>query len=210
MIILLLLTIFIYLISRLTVKEIYIFFRRIFSSNKPVYAILSLIFLPGTIVHETAHFVTALVLLLPVKSMTLFPSFEGNEIKLGEVRYEKRDLLRGVLVGIAPFFFGLAILFALFIFKIFPNDNIWLNIVFGYLIFSVSSNMFSSKKDLEGIAFLIPVTILIIMIFYIFNIQLNLSTFNDLLAKVNYYLAIVSAINLIFFILFKIINSYKK
>lgn len=210
MIILLLLTLFIYFVSKFTIKEIYIFLRRIIPSNKPVFIILSLIYLPGTIVHETAHFLTALFLLLPVKSMTFFPEFEGNEIKLGEVKFERRDFFRGAMVGIAPFFFGLGLLFSAFFFKLFPNSDFWLNILFGYLVFSVSSNMFSSKKDLEGILFLVPLVILIIMIFYIFNIQLNLNIVDGLLNKVNYYLAMVTGVNLFFFIIFKIINNLRK
>jgi len=210
MIVLLLLTLAVYLISRLTVKEIFIFLRKFFSTNSPIYIILSLIYLPGTIVHETAHFITALLLLLPVQSMAVFPSFKENEIKLGEVKFQRRDFLRGILVGIAPFFFSLILLFAIFIYHIFPSTNLWLNILFGYLIFSISSNMFSSGRDLEGIVLLVPLIILAIIIFYVFDIRLNLYSFNNLLGKINYYLIFVLLINLFFFLVFKIINRYRR
>ncbi|PIQ72930.1 hypothetical protein COY13_02420 [Candidatus Roizmanbacteria bacterium CG_4_10_14_0_2_um_filter_36_35] len=210
MIVLLLLTLSVYLISRLTIKEIFIFFRKFFSTSPLIYIILSLIYLPGTVVHESAHFITALLLLLPVQSMSIFPSFSENEIKLGEVKFIKRDFLRGILVGIAPFFFSLTLLSAIFIYHIFPNTNLWLNILFGYLIFSISSNMFSSSKDLEGIVLLVPLIILAFIIFYVFDIRLNLYSFNNLLGKINYYLIFVLVINLFFFLVFKVINRYKR
>lgn len=207
MIILLLLTLLIYFVSRFTIKEIFIFFRKIFPSNKPVYALLSLIYLPGTLVHETAHFVTALLLLLPVKSLSLFPSFTDNEIKLGEVRYEKRDFIRGALVGIAPYFFGLGILSAIFIYNQFPNSNFWLSVLYSYLIFSISSNMFSSKKDLEGIILILPVAAIILIIFYIFDIKLNLDSVMVLLDKINHNLLFVLGINIFIFLAFKLLNK---
>lgn len=206
MIVFLLLSLSIYWVSKLIVKEVVIFLRKFFSSNTPIYIILSLIYLPGTIVHEAAHFITALLLILPVKSMTVFPSFYEGEIKLGEVRFEKRDVFRGIIVGIAPFFFGLATLSAFFVFHLFPNVNFWLNIVFGYLIFSISSNMFSSKQDLEGLIFLIPLMALILAIFYIFDIKLNLFLFNQILDKIDYYLFFVLCINIVFSLIFKVIN----
>jgi len=102
------------------------------------------------------------------------------------------------------------LLSAIFIYHIFPNTNLWLNILFGYLIFSISSNMFSSSKDLEGIVLLVPLIILAFIIFYVFDIRLNLYSFNNLLGKINYYLIFVLVINLFFFLVFKVINRYKR
>ena len=116
MIVFLLQMVVIYIISRLILKELFLLLRKFFQTDFPVFSIISLLFLPGTIIHETAHFITALFLILPVKSMTVFPRWDDNEIKLGEVLFIKKDSLRAILVGIAPVFFGIGILFSLFYF----------------------------------------------------------------------------------------------
>jgi hypothetical protein len=196
----------IYIISKLTIKEFFLFLRKFFHTDFPVFLLISFIFLPGTVIHETAHFLTALLLILPVKSMTVFPKWDNNEIKLGEVLYIKKDFLRAIMVGIAPVFFGIGILFSIFYFKIFPANNIWLNILYSYVIFSISANMFSSKQDLKDLALIIPVILLLIVIFYIFNIKINISGINVIMNKINLYIFFVLIINSALFGFTKLLN----
>jgi len=172
--------------------------------------IVSLIFLPGTLIHESAHFLTALFLLLPVKSMTIFPRWDDREIKLGEVLFVKKDFLRAILVGVAPVFFGIGILFAIFFYHIYPSNNLGLNIIYSYIIFSISANMFSSKQDLKDLALIIPVIILVIMIIYIFNIKIDLSSINVIMNKVNLYIFFVLLIDIFLFGIIKLSNYFIK
>ena len=76
MLVFLLLIIAIYIVSRLILKELFILLRKFFQSDFVVFSLVSLLFLPGTIIHESAHFITALLLILPVKSMTVFPKWD--------------------------------------------------------------------------------------------------------------------------------------
>jgi len=210
MLVFLLLIIAIYIVSRLILKELFILLRKFFQSDFVVFSLISLLFLPGTIIHESAHFITALLLILPVKSMTVFPKWDENEIKLGEVLFIKKDFLRAILVGIAPVFFGIGILFSLFYFHIYPANNIGLNIFYAYLIFSISANMFSSKQDLKDILLIIPVILLLIIIFYVFNIKINMNSLNVIMNNINRYIFFVLLIDAFLFGTTKLLNSFIK
>jgi len=210
MIVFLLQIIAIYIISKLTIKELFLFLRKFFQTDFPVFLLVSFIFLPGTIIHEASHFITALLLILPVKSMTIFPKWDNNEIKLGEVLFVKKDFLRAILVGIAPVFFGIGILFLLFFYQIYPSNNLGLNILYSYLIFSISANMFSSKQDLKDSILIIPVVLLVMVLFYVFDIKINTDFINVIMNKVNLYIFFVLIINVFLFSLFKLLNYFIK
>ncbi len=107
------------------------------------------LFLSGTIIQELSHFCIAIILFLPMKEIRIFPQIENQSIKLEMVYYIKKDFLRGLLVRIAPLF-G-AILFFLTI------SHLCLNLLLYYLIFNVSTIMFSSKKDLEDLLSFNPI-----------------------------------------------------
>lgn len=206
MIVFLLLIVIIYIITQLIIKELFLLLRKFFKSDFLTFALISLLFLPGTIIHESAHFLTALFLILPVKSMTIFPRWDENEIKLGEVLFIKKDFLRAILVGIAPIFFGIGILFSLFYFHIFPANNLGLNILYSYLIFSISANMFSSKQDLKDLLWITPVIIVVVMLFYVFDIKINMNTVNAIMNKVNLYISFVLILDIVLFGFTKLLN----
>ncbi len=193
----------IYFATRFTTNEIFAFLRIFIKEDKIVFVIISIVFLPGTIIHEMSHYLTATISLLNVREVNIFPQFEGNYIKLGSVVYEKKDILRGILVGIAPLFFGLFIFWLIHSFKIFPQSNLGLNILFTYLIFTISSTMFSSAQDLKDLVFILPLIIIIAAFIYVFNINiadfLKNGFFNNLtiFAKtVNFYLLLSLIIDL--------------
>ena len=210
MIVFLLQIIIIFIVSRLILKELFLLLRKFFLTDFPVLLLVSLIFLPGTIIHESAHFITALFLILPVKSMTVFPKWDNNEIKLGEVLFIKKDFLRAILVGIAPVFFGVGILFSLFYFHIYPTNNLGLNILYSYLIFSISANMFSSKQDLKDLALIIPVIMLLVIVFYVFDIKINIGSLNVIMNKINLYIFFVLIVNTVLFLFTKLLNYFIK
>ena len=177
---------------------------------------VALIYLPGTLVHEISHFLAALVLMLPVKKISIFPVFEKNEIKLGSVEYTKRDFLRGIIVGVSPVIFGMFTISLIFYFNIFPSNKFFLNLLFSYLIFSISSNMFSSKRDLQDLFIAIPVFFIILLVFYLLGLKINLSflvlnnngILSAILKEVNISLGIVFLINLSFFYILRFINLF--
>ena len=200
-----------FFLSRQTINELFYFLRLFFKNEHFIFSLVSLIFLPGTILHEMSHFFMAISLFLKVRDVRIFPEKHGNTIKLGMVTYEKQDFIRGILVGIAPVFFGFFLFFVLAYFKFFPSENIFINLVFIYLIFVISSTMFSSKQDLVDLIFIIPLVIIALALVYIFNIDLrfifanqkiimNLNYFSQM---INYYLLYSLIINVGLILFFK-------
>lgn len=186
-------TFLLYLITRASLERLFIFLSSHIRSRKVVYALISTVYFPGTLLHEVAHLTMATGLLLRVKEIQIFPKITGeNTIKLGHVLYEKRGVIRSVFVGIAPFILGLAFFWSLAYFQLFPSQNWGLNIIFGYLIFTVSSTMFSSKQDLVDILYAIPLIIMVVGVVYIFNLT---GTFEQLLKTINLYLFFPLVIN---------------
>lgn len=205
----------IYFLSRLTIKNLFHLLRTFLKSDHLVFSLISIIFFPGTIVHELAHFFTAMILFLRVHSLNIFPKWEGNEIKLGTVVYEKKDFVRGVLVGIAPIFSGIFFLWAIAVFNIFPSDNIFLNLMIIYLIFTVSSMMFSSKRDLIDLIYIIPFMVISYGFIYIFDIKLDFIIRNqplenallNFLKQVNMFLLISIGVNLTLLLLLFLVKK---
>lgn len=201
----------IFFTTQISLKKLYLFLVKIFRSEKTAKIIFTIIFFPGTIIHELSHFLMAIILFQKIHSFEILPRFEKNQLLLGSVKYYKTDFLRGIIIGISPFFGGLLVLFCLNYFDIFPSSFIGLNIIFGYLIFVITSTMFSSKQDLVDLIYIIPFITMIIFIFYIFNLRLeiNLNIINvilnftsQFLKSINFQLAFSLIINLILILLF--------
>ncbi|NMB84181.1 hypothetical protein GYA28_02725 [Candidatus Roizmanbacteria bacterium] len=201
----------IFFVSRLTINNIFYFLRRFTKNEKLIFSLVSLFFLPGTLLHEIAHFFGAMVMMLKVHQVTVFPTWHDDYIKLGSVVYEKKDFLRGVIVGIFPFVFGTGFFWLVAKFKLFPQPNLLLNVLWIYLFFNISSTMFSSKQDLIDIVYILPVLVIVAGFVYIFNIDvvgiLNSPKIRDNLLdftrEVNYYLTMSLGINLGLLVIFK-------
>ncbi|PIY71891.1 hypothetical protein COY87_03810 [Candidatus Roizmanbacteria bacterium CG_4_10_14_0_8_um_filter_33_9] len=162
-----------FFLSCQTTNEIFYFLRMFIKNDSTVFGLVTFFFLPGTILHEFSHFFMAIILFLPVHKIQILPEFEKNYIKLGKVLYEKKDVIRGVIVGIAPLLGAMLFFWFLSIFHLFPQQNIWLSILLGYVVFSVSTSMFSSKQDLIDLVYIIPFIALFWAIIYLFNINLS-------------------------------------
>ncbi len=199
---------FLFIVSRLTIDEIFGALNLITKNKGTVYWLVSLIFFPGTTIHELAHFFMATILLVRVREFKIFPEWQNNHIKLGFVSMEKRDFLRGILIGIAPIFAGFGFFWFLSVFKIFPNSNLLLNAVIVYLIFCISTMMFSSREDLKELINTIPILILVGLSLYIFNVKADLnlllnSTLIKIIKDINIYLFYSLIINIISVVVIK-------
>jgi len=201
-----------FFLSRYTINQLFYFFRHFLKNEKAVFRLISLIFFPGTVLHEFAHFFAAIVLFLRVRDIKIFPEWEDSNLKLGHVLYEKRDFVRGILVGMAPIFAGLLFFLALFAWRLFPQQNFLLNLLVIYFIFTVSSMMFSSKQDLLDLIYIPPVLILIAGIIYVFDIKIDILFQNEnlgrlaitFLTQINFYLLISLSIHLGIILVLKI------
>lgn len=196
--------VFLFFLSRRATNQLFQFLRIFIKNEKLVFSIISFLYLPGTILHEMGHFIMATILFLKVKDINIFPEIKQDYIKLGSVLYEKKDFVRSFIIGIAPLFAGIFFFYYLSVFRLFPSANLLQNALFLYLIFTVSSTMFSSKQDLVDFIFIVPFVIFVAGIVYIFQINLNfilkdervLNNLSEFLKEVNFYLFISLIVNL--------------
>ena len=212
--VLLILVIGIYFLSKRSINKLATILDRIFHNHHLVNGIIALTFFPGTVLHEMAHFFMATILFLKVAKVNLLPTWEKNSIKLGSVTYYKRDVFRSILVGIAPIFVGTGILWWLSLTGFFPAHTWWMNIILGYIIWVISSTMFSSRQDLIDILYVIPLIIFIAIIVFLFKINV-VGSFTALvhtswfvsglhhLSNINFMLAIALGVHIIANIIFE-------
>jgi hypothetical protein len=211
--------ILLYFFAQTSLNELFYFFKRVFRNDSLVFTIISILFLPGTIVHELSHFFMAMILFLKVKDITIFPKWQENTIKLGSVTYIKRDPIRGLIVGIAPVIVG--ILFFLWLGTLqlqFSFNNLY---SYGllYVIFVVSSTMFSSKQDLVDLGIALPISILVGIIFFFvgnqyFNsfidILLSVENVSPVLYPINWYIFYSLLIHLALISILRVIRLFLK
>lgn len=130
------------------------------------------LFLPGTLLHELSHWLTAFLLGVKTGRFSLWPQMKkGGELQMGSVQVELSDPFRHSLIGLAPLIFGtLAVLLigqgllnlgqlgaafnsgdveqiiaAVARLLLIPDVWFWL-----YLIFAISNAMLPSASDRES------------------------------------------------------------
>lgn len=143
-----------YFTSRHLVNVLFHVLFRLTNSRKASFYVLSILFLPGTFVHEFSHLLAAILTFVPAGKFSLWPEVdERGGVRLGSVAIAHTDPFRRAFIGVAPIVFGTLILLGFVFFfenikSLFLNPNL-AYVVIGYFIFVVSNTMFSSKKDLE-------------------------------------------------------------
>jgi len=139
------------------------FFYSLTKSHSATVNFLAILFLPGTILHELAHLLTAGVMLVPIGELEVVPVISNDRVQLGSVQIGKTDPFRRMLIGFAPIFFGVLVILGIIYstLPIFENHVIWWQAALViYAIFVVGNTMFSSQKDLEGtLVFLVTLAI---------------------------------------------------
>lgn len=181
----------------LLLAEIFILFKLSGSMSKTLSQFmsinfLSLIFLPGVIIHELSHFFVAAILFVPVGDMEFIPKKSENGIKLGSIEIGKTDPIRRSIIGFAPVFMGLMIIIgAVYLFTsniTFLKEReiyIFLASILGiaYLLFAISNTMFSSKRDMEGTIEILITLFIILGVSYILGFRLDITHLNNILTK---------------------------
>lgn len=131
--------------------------------------IFSLIFLPGVMIHELSHYITARLLGVKTGELSIIPrTLTNGKIQLGYVVTSKSDILRDSLIGIAPFLSGSILVALLGLYRLnislLVNENSVLSIIslidnirliyntpdfflWFYLTFTISSTMMPSASD---------------------------------------------------------------
>jgi hypothetical protein len=130
------------------------------------------LFLPGTLLHEISHWLTANLLRVKTSRFSLWPKYKkGGQLQMGAVQVDAADPFRHSLIGLAPLIFGSVAVLIIglgwlelgeigqalitgdleIIWRSIVNTlavpDVWLWL---YLIFAISNAMLPSSSDRES------------------------------------------------------------
>lgn len=162
--------------SRFVFQGVYDLLTQIGLRRKGAVYTLALLFLPGTIVHELAHLLTAEVLGVRTGHFMIFPREHEGHIKMGSVQIERTDPVRSFLIGIAPIILGLLSFVGIFFgiqmavgSNLTTTQNSLVLGIGGYALFVIVNTMFSSRKDLEACLEFLGLVLIVMICFLIFG-----------------------------------------
>lgn len=178
---------FLLFLSKQISYKLSLFFFNKTRNHKTVINLLSIIFLPGTIIHELSHMFMAEFLFVKTANMEFMPKIQNdNTVKLGSVAIARCDPLRRFLIGIAPVIGGVGILSL--VYYLF-NKNIigfdFKTFILFLISFEIGNTMFSSSKDMEGALGLLIATTVIGVILFIIGHQFSYLVLNFLYSSLN-------------------------
>lgn len=177
----------------------------IFGSTRPGIMFYSIIFLPGTIIHELSHWIVAEILQVRTGEITIFPDIaeEGDSRRLGSVSTQKSDPFRAFLIGVAPFITGLLILVVLgkLLFDGWNQNFLWWQlalIIYGIIV--IANSMMISKEDRRTWPFIIVLFMLVGIVLFKYYPSLivgSSSFFLSILLPLDWVLGVTAVINLV-------------
>lgn len=163
-----------FILSRRLTQNLYVSVFLLTKSRPVAISFLSILFFPGTVIHELAHLFTAEILGVKTSGLTLVPEgIEQKEVRTGSVSIAQSDPIRRAIIGIAPVLWGLCGLGVVAYFL--PQLEFPIVVLLYYLLFAISNTMFSSKEDLEGFWPLVLVLTLLAAAAYIAGIRITLT-----------------------------------
>lgn len=162
-------------------------------SQKVAIHVIAFLFLPGTIIHELAHIISAGVMMVHTGAIEFIPEIHEDGVKLGTAEIGKTDPFRRSLIGVAPVLVGIAIILgSLFYLSASlmdgKNFSFWIYLTLFYIIFVIGNTMFSSKKDLEGSALVLVLLISLLIGLYLLNIRQPFVMFYEFIEKSSEYI----------------------
>jgi hypothetical protein len=172
------------------------------------------IFLPGVLVHEFAHLITAEAMLVKTSGLNFDLKKEDDGVVMGSVSIAKTDPIRRALIGFAPVFVGIILIsLAVFYFlsELSPFSQIVSYIFLFLIVFEVGNTMYSSPRDLEGTLELLAALSVIVLILYLIGIRippeaisfLNSSEVQNLFSKASFSLILTLIIDMVLIAIFK-------
>lgn len=216
--------ILLWILSRKLSQNLFIAVFLLTKSRPVAIGFLSLLFFPGTVIHELAHLFTAEILGVRTSGLTLVPEgIEQKDVRTGSVSIAQSDPIRRAVIGIAPIFVGLSTLGTLSYFLPGVWEQVLLDIqngilltsysvyVFGlmvYAFFAVSNTMFSSPEDLEGFWPVVGIITLLATALYIAGIRINLTettlgNVTQFFRSAGFMLGYIGSLNIALFLLSK-------
>ncbi len=208
--------VFLYISGQILLSQITYLVHHVGGSRKFLIIFWSLIFLPGTVIHELSHFFLAILVGARTGKIEIFPQFleEDNNsggVALGSVQTQRLNIFQGVLVGLAPFYVGLGLLvwLASSISNSYFAESYYLLFAQAYLFFTISNSFFPSRSDL---AHVLPATIILsltVLFLWLIGFQFSYNpggTFLGVVETIMFTLLASSALNIVISLIFYIIR----
>jgi hypothetical protein len=145
----------------------------------------SVVFLPGTIIHEISHFLAAAATGTRTGQIEIFPEFIENlleesdrprGVSLGSVQVARMNPLQGFIVGLAPFISGTVLLIWLssLIQVSYQAQNLYPLLLQAYLFFVIANSFFPSWSDIKQTLPLFIITLIAMALAGYFGLQFTL------------------------------------
>lgn len=195
--------------SKVIFQALYVLSYKVFRNQHSATIPLFLLFFPGVIIHEISHLLIAEILFVKSYHMEIWPKVIHGRVQMGSIQIQNTDLIRRVLIGVAPIIVGVAFLSSILLIfvtnigvqNIFSSSfNIFIASVVIWSVFVVTNTMFSSKRDVEGVIELFVVILFLGLVLTIFATILKI----DILHPASAFLtaqAVIDKIKLIVLLL---------
>ncbi len=124
-------------------------FSNLLTTGNIVFFIISL---PGTFVHELAHYIVGFILLGKPSNFTIIPKKDGDGYTLGSVSFLNITNLNALPIGLAPLTLipigMLSFSYSVFyLTKDYWNNNIYIPIILGIIVYSIFTSFIPSPAD---------------------------------------------------------------
>jgi len=175
-----------YLTKKQMTSDLTRLIHRLGGQRRVVIVVWSIIFLPGTIIHEISHFLAAAFTGARTGKIEILPEYledEGKDdshhtVALGYVETQHLNPIQGFLVGIAPFISGLILLVFLaslmkenYLVKNYPP--LFLQV---YLFFTIANSFFPSWTDIKQTLTLVVLAITAVFGAWFLGVQFTIGS----------------------------------
>lgn len=173
--------------SKVIFQALYFLSYKVFRNQHSATIPLFLLFFPGVIIHEISHLLIAEILFVKSYHIEIWPKVANGRVQMGSIQIQNTDLIRGVLIGIAPIIVGVAFLSSILLMfvsnigvqNIFSSSfNIFISALVIWSVFVVTNTMFSSKRDVEGALELFVFILFLGLVLTIFTTILRIDIFH--------------------------------
>jgi hypothetical protein len=180
-------------VSRQLSLQLQLLFQLVTHSSDLSMILLFLLLLPGIVLHEAAHWVTAYVLGLKPSKFRVWPKKQRQHIGLGSVSVQSGQVWQDSLVGMAPLIMG-SLLLSLIVERVFHaqqfslalGEQRWIEsillfqrallapdgILWAYLLFAIANAMMPSASDRQPLRPLFFTSTLVLGLYLLFGLPL--------------------------------------
>lgn len=208
---------FLYLTNSQMTRELSRLVHRLGGSQNILVWVWSLVFLPGTVIHELSHFLAATATGTKTGKIEILPeyledSIGGNRhVALGYVQVASMNPIQGFIVGIAPLITGILLLvwLAPMIIAHYYGGDTLLFALKTYLFFTVANSLFPSWSDIKQTIPLIIITVIFLAIAWLLDFSFFVGSaprFQNILISISQALIFSALLNLVIIGMFFLIN----